>query len=150
MCTEALYNFAAAFLTTAVISTDSVHHMPKGEEPPTSADLLKPSKNPREAALRSDNPPADEIYNEFDFRDPSTPISDPIILSYGERVENCAGIDFQPFVKSAEELARTYSDFLCNESPASSSAFELIGREWYSVTRPDLAVVHVYLSGNPI
>jgi hypothetical protein len=145
MCSEPPYNFAAAFLTTAVISTDSVEELPAGEERPTSLDLSLPR-----ATLLCEKPPADEIYNEFDFSDRYTPTGDPIIVSYGERVERCAGIDFEPFLRSAEALAGTYSGFLSNEISAPRNAFEVIGHEWYSVTSPDLAVVHVYMRETPI
>ncbi|HWF48031.1 MAG TPA: hypothetical protein VG168_13565 [Bryobacteraceae bacterium] len=144
------YNFATAFLTTGLLSTNSSDEVPKGQEPPTPADLLLPSTTPHEAALRSENPPPNEIYNEFDFSDPSTSNSDPIVLSYGERVAGLEGIDFEPFVNSAAGLATTYSDFLSNESSMPRNKFEIIGREWYSVTSPDLAVVHVYWAAEPI
>src|SRR6266849_8560216 len=36
---------------------------------------------------------ADEFYNEFDFSDPSDESTDPVILSYGESVPTCEGIN---------------------------------------------------------
>jgi hypothetical protein len=36
----------------------------------------------------------DEFYNEYDVGDPLATSAEPFSFSYGEHVENCAGIDF--------------------------------------------------------
>jgi hypothetical protein len=51
---------------------------------------------------------ADEIYNEFDFTDPSTPHTDVVTVSYGEPFSGDDAIDFWPFMERAERLARFY------------------------------------------
>ncbi|MBI2688888.1 MAG: hypothetical protein HYX27_21505 [Acidobacteria bacterium] len=37
---------------------------------------------------------ADELYNEFDFTEPSTADTDPVTVSYGERVSSTEAVGF--------------------------------------------------------
>lgn len=62
------------------------------------------------------------------------------MVSYGEYVEACSGIDYELFFKRAERLAKFHRQFL-----SESGAFRIVRREWFCVTNPDIAVVHLYL-----
>lgn len=135
------YHFATAMLTLGVIALNSRDAAPVGKDTPSATELLLPSGGMREAATSR---PAVEIYNEFDFSDASTRTSDPLILSYGERILSCEEIDFEPFVTRAEELSQIYGDFLISEYRPGKAPIQILGREWYAVPSPDLAVVHVY------
>ena len=75
---------------------------------------------------------ADEIYNEFDFTDPSTPGADPITLSYGESISGRdLNLDFRPFVERAEKVARYYHALLQSLGEASTRSFQVRRREWF-------------------
>lgn len=75
---------------------------------------------------------ADEIYNEFDFTDPSTPDPGPITLSYGESISGSnPTLDFRPFVERAERVARWYHALLQTLGEASSHSFRIQRREWF-------------------
>jgi len=114
----------------------------KGESEPTEQDLLSPGGASLEELARLNPLRADELYNEFDFTEPSTPESDPITLSYGERVSISAAVDFEPFVHRAEQRAETYHAFLKDLGEARSTAFRIIHREWF-LANNDFVTVHV-------
>ena len=88
---------------------------------------------------------ANEIYNEFDFSDPSEPGVGPTILSYGESAPVCEGIDFQPFVQRAEKPARFYYDALeCQASLARRDMFKIVRRERYCIANPNLVTIQIH------
>lgn len=146
---EAPYHFATAVLTMGVISQKTGDSLPSGEERPTSQSLAAPSSNLHEAANRVNSQPADEIYHEFDFTEPghNGQLPCPVILSYGDRIRSREGLNFEPFVRSAEIMAAVYAEFSANESGAERANFQLLGREWFSVSDPDLVVIHVFFQG---
>ena len=80
-----------------------------GEPQPTEDALWSPGGATLEELERLAPQRADEIYNEFDFTDPSTPDPGPITLSYGESISGSnPTLDFRPFVERAERVARCY------------------------------------------
>jgi len=117
---------------------------PCGENAPTSASLTAPHGMTLEMFARNNPQRTDEFYNEFDLIDPSSADAGLILLSYGERVSTCEGIDYAPFVKRAKKFAESYYEFLECESRPPKEPFQILRREWYCVTNPNLAVVHVY------
>jgi hypothetical protein len=84
----------------------------------------------------------DEIYTDFDVRDPEEPGPAIALFSYGEYGPAREGIDFRPFVERAEHRARFHRDLL--KAPTDHPAWSVVRREWMHVTSPDLAVIHIY------
>jgi hypothetical protein len=78
-------NTAAAFITLAVRSQDFA-----GEPPPTDDELSAPGGASLADLARLAPQRADEIYNEFDFTDPSA-ATDPITVSYAEPIPENPG-----------------------------------------------------------
>jgi hypothetical protein len=76
----------------------------------------------------------DEIYIDFDHREPGGANRDMFLFSYGERMHSCDEIDFKPIVERAEQRARLHAEGLEN----------IVRREWMCATHPDIAVVHIY------
>jgi hypothetical protein len=103
-----------------------------GEPPPTEEALRSPGGATLAELERLAPQRADEIFNEFDFTDPSTPGTDPITLSYGESVSGRdPNLDFQPFVERAEQVARFYHGLLQSLGEASARSFRIRRREWF-------------------
>jgi hypothetical protein len=86
---------------------------------------------------------ADEIYNEFDFTDPSTPNTDPITLSYGESISGSdPSLDFRPFVDRADKVARSYHKLLQSLGEASAQSFRIQRREWFLASQ-SFVTIHI-------
>ena len=106
--------------------------MRTGEPPPTEEALRSPGGATLEELELLAPQRADEIYNEFDFTDPSTPRTDPITLSYGESISGRdASLDFTPFVERAKRVARFYHSLLQSLGEASTRSFQIRRREWF-------------------
>ena len=114
----------------------------KGEPEPAEQDLLSPGGASLEQLALLSPQRADEVYNEFDFTDLSTPESDPITFSYGETVSASVAVDFEPFVHRAERQARIYHAFLKDLGETRSTAFRILQREWFFADN-DFVTVHV-------
>lgn len=114
------------------------------EPEPNEEDLKQPGGTPLDALSRLVPKRADEIYNEFDFTDGSTASAEPLIVSYGESVSRCEGIDFQPFIRRAEQFADFYQGLVRNLAASpSSEPIQMIRRRWYCVTDPNLVTVEL-------
>jgi hypothetical protein len=115
----------------------------EGELPPTEEALRSPGGAPLEELERLAPQRAQELYNEFDFTDPSSPNPGPITLSYGESVScNDTVFDFEPFVKRAERVARSYHRLLQTLSEASAQPFRIRHREWFLASE-SFVTIHV-------
>jgi hypothetical protein len=112
----------------------------RGEAEPTEDALLLPGGATPEELARLSPQHADEVYNEFDFTDPSA--TDPVTLSYGEPVLNHDGFDFEPIVQRAERFAESYYAFLQTMGETRSDAIRVIRREWFLASQ-DFATVHI-------
>jgi hypothetical protein len=113
----------------------------KGEPPPTEEALRFPGGATLEELERLAPQRADEIYNEFDFTDPSTPNPAPITLSYGESISGSDKVvDFRPFVKRAERLARSYHALLQTLGEARAQSFRIQRREWFLASESFVAI----------
>ena len=140
-------SFRFASLTTAVSASEGS----AGEKPPDlnalavpseiSEDALK-SKFASEAGNSSRRQRAQEIYNDFDFRDSPSESSGPVIFSYGEYTPEAAIEDYSAYVGRAERLAQFCQNTLAGES----AQFRIVAREWMQTSSPTLAVVHVYFA----
>jgi hypothetical protein len=115
----------------------------KGELPPTDEDLRSLGGATLEELERLAPQRADELYNEFDFTDPSTPNIVPITLSYGESISGSdTVVDFRPFVKRAEKVARSYHALLQTLGEASAQSFRIHSREWFLASQ-SFVTVHI-------
>ena len=87
--------------------------------------------------------PVEEFYNEYDVGDPLVTSAEPFSFSYGEHVENCAGINFAPFVERAENRARFHHNLLVGHSGSVKVPFTILRRDWWTVPET-LVVVVIY------
>jgi hypothetical protein len=114
-----------------------------GELPPAEAALRSPGGATLEELERLAPQRADEIYNEFDFTDPSSPNTDPITFSYGESTfSSDPSLDFTPFVERAETVARSYHALLQSFGEAGADSFRIQRREWF-LASPSFVTVHI-------
>jgi hypothetical protein len=134
------------FLTLGISCLDKKDQRRQGETAPTAEELAKPGgmtpENVNPAAVQV-HKHVHEQYGEFGLR--SSNASGIFTVSYGEYVETCAGLDYEPFVQRAEQLARFHHPFLVKDTPARSETLNIVRREWFCATNPDIAVVHVYI-----
>lgn len=114
----------------------------KGESVPTEEALRSPGGATLEDLARLAPQRADEIYNEFDFTDPSTSNADVVTLSYGEPVSGADTIDFRQFVERAERLARSYHCLLKTFGEAGSQPFRIKRREWFLASQT-FVTIHI-------
>jgi hypothetical protein len=98
-----------AFLTLGVRFVKDGEPRPQGESAPGREQLAIPGgmtpENYKVPGPDVDKP-YHEVYSDRDARDPK--VSDPkiFLFSYGEFVRTCDEVDYMPFVKRAEKLAR--------------------------------------------
>jgi len=86
--------------------------------------------------------PFDEIYSDFDWRDPSSEDRGICLFSYGEYVSS-RNLDYRPILERAERFAQFHCDLL-NGASVPDEKLKIVRREWFCATHPDIAVVHVY------
>ena len=140
----AAYDLLIVFQTRGIVYLNPGDAKPAGDNVPTPAELLVPGGATAEMLAAQAGGPRrmDEIYIDFDHRDPSDTNHDIVMFSYGERLPASEGIDFQPFVERAERRARFHYELL--KGPSRGDAMTIVRREWMCATNPDIAVVHVY------
>jgi hypothetical protein len=137
-------NIATAFITLGVRSPGESSADFEGEQPPTDGDLRTPGGTSIENLAHMAPQHVDEIYNEFDFSDPSFHRPDPITVSYGERILGGAPAGFEPFVERAEGFARSYHTLLKRFGEV-KSPFRTVRREWF-LADPRLVTIHICFS----
>jgi hypothetical protein len=131
----------AAFLSVGLLYPESGQERPKGVSYPEEMDLTSPGgMTPNEIDPKLFKRPA-EGYVDF-MQDPANGGPDIAMLSYGEYVPNAEGLNYEPFVRRAEERAR----FSLRVSQKGARPLRVIRRQWFCATNPDIAVVHVYFS----
>jgi hypothetical protein len=114
----------------------------QGEPPATEEALRSPGGATLEELARLAPQSADEIYNGFDFTDPSTPNTDVVTLSYGEPVSGSDIVDFRPFVERAESVARFYHGLLQTFGEAGAQPFKIKRREWFLASQT-FVTIHI-------
>jgi hypothetical protein len=135
-------NIGTAFTTIGL--TCSKDPIETGEQPPLPDTLQSPGGASLEQLARVASQGADEIFNEFDFRD-SSGATVPIILSYGESAPTCEDVDFEPFIRRAEEFAQRYHVLLgAFEGKTASEPVNILAREWFCINDASLVTVHIY------
>ena len=134
-------NLVRAFLTTAIECLNEGDGARQGEAAPTREELAVPGgMTPANVPLApfQAKQRMQEMYTDSDIRGRSDE-TDIFMLSYGEYVETSDRINYAPFVERAERLASFHLPWL------NRSALRIVRREWFCATRPDIAVVHVYV-----
>jgi len=134
------------FLTLGVSCLKERDQKPQGETAPSAEELAKPGGMTPENIIPiavQVHKHVHEQYGEFGLR--SSNASGIFTVSYGEYVETCAVLHYEPFVQRAEDLARFHLPFLVKDTRAGSEALNVVRREWFCATNPDIAVVHVYI-----
>jgi hypothetical protein len=124
-------NIVTALITLSLRCSNQGLTDVQGEPAPTDEALRSPGGTTLEECVRLAPQTADEIYNEFDFTDPSTPHTDVVTVSYGEPFSGDDAIDFWPFMERAERLARFYHGLLKTFGESGSQPFRIKCREWF-------------------
>jgi hypothetical protein len=139
-------NLVRAAVTMGVTCMNNGDRGPVGESSPTREALaVQGGMTPEELMARSGiRKGFDEVYCDGDVRDESDS-SGIFLFSYGEYVKTVEGIHYTPFVQRAENLSRFHLPFLQNEAATSSDQLNIVRREWFCTTSPDIAVIHIYV-----
>jgi hypothetical protein len=111
----------------------------RDQEGPAEEALLSPGGASLEELTLLSPQSAEEIYNEFDFTEPSD--HDPITLSYGERLSGPV-LNFEPVVRRAERMAAHYHSILSSVGEVHSGSLKVVRREWF-LANEDFATVHI-------
>jgi hypothetical protein len=139
-------NLARVFITLGAVYLKEGEAGPQGLMPPMSADLAKQGgMTPDNSALPAEQV-KQRVYESYTFADhdnSAPPDTNIFTVSYGEYVPTCSGIDYAPFVRRAEDLAEFHFSML-KQLPLSPT-LQIVRREWFCVTSPDIAVVHLYI-----
>lgn len=116
----------------------------EGESIPTRDALAVPGGITAEQ-LAGRNPKAfDEIYSDGDIRTESE--AETIFqFSYGEYVHSVDGLDFRPYLDRAERLARIHIGFQKDKARSNEGFPQIVRREWFCATNPNIAVIHVFV-----
>jgi hypothetical protein len=137
-------NLVRAAVTLGVTCLNDGDVGPIGESSPTAEALAVPGgMTPEQLMSVPVRKPLDEVYSDGDVRGESDS-SRIVLFSYGEYVKAAQAIDYTPFVKRAENLTR-FHQFLEDEFVTSSEQLNIVRREWFCATNPDIAVVHIYI-----
>jgi hypothetical protein len=117
-----------------------------GESQPSAESLAVPGGMTKEelATRKGDTKGLDEIYSDYDVREEPGPVG-ILTLSYGEYVKSTEALDYTPFIERAESLASFHLRLAEARPDERSTNPDIVRREWFCATNPDIAVVHIYL-----
>lgn len=142
---------AQAFITIGLLYPMPGEETSQGADVPTPEALDIPSLDPermtaekRTTHATATMAPWDEIYADTDVRDPAVTTPAVALFSSAESVSTCQGVDFRPFVERAEKRARCHHDLFDHGARSATGHFKIVRRHWWTVTHPDIVVVHVY------
>jgi hypothetical protein len=135
-------NLVRAVVTLGVTCLKEGEVGPKGENKPIVDALAVPGGVTAEQ-LSGANKGFDEVYSDGDIRDDSA-TKGIFLFSYGQYVEAADKVDYAPLVRRADQLTRFHVRFL-ESKPTLSGRLNIIKREWFCATNPDIAVVHVFV-----
>ncbi len=136
-----------AFVTIGAVYLKKGDTPPQGQPSPTGERFAAPGgMTPESYTLPSAevNKRVHEIYSEADVRDLAVPDANVFTVSYGEYVPSVGSADYKPLVERAQDLAQFHFSIL-NERSQADSGLEIVRREWFCATNPDIAVVHLYI-----
>jgi hypothetical protein len=123
---------------------------PDAQLPPTPEALASPGGMTIEeaAALAAAVPKGKttwhEIYSVAELRAPQSDKPAIFGFSYGEFAPSCDELDYTPYVERAEAMTRFHLSFV-GGNMRSAKEPKIIRREWFCATKPDIAVVHIYV-----
>jgi hypothetical protein len=140
------FNIASAMVTLGLIFPNEGSVRPPGENAPSPEELTAPGGFTPEMLVAQGGAPKeiDEIYTDFDFRDPAATGAD-VMISYGENIQACEGIDFRGVVQRAEDRARFYCRLFPSRRAYEENALPIFRREWHCIEDAQFAVAVVYL-----
>ncbi len=141
------HRFLFAFLTMGLISPANGESMPQGEIAPAPEELMTPGGATTEFLQQAAAQRVDEIYVDFDHGVLPGGTAGVVMFSYGESVAACEDIDYEPFLSRAEKRARFHYDLPESRHASQKAPFQVIRREWWCVTNPNLVAVHIYFEG---
>jgi hypothetical protein len=104
--------FAYASIGIGLLLPHEGQAVPASLIAPSPVELLEAAVPPAPVSP----PQPGEVYNDFDFRDPSQPLTSICLFSFGEMVPSHCGLTFESFVERAEVLARRHRDLLNPEA----------------------------------
>jgi hypothetical protein len=111
---------------------------PQGQSLPTRAELGAPGGMTKEQAALLPKRTWHEIYSVGDLRDPKDH-GGILGFSYGEFVPSADGLDYKPYIERAEAMTRFHLRLVGKDNA------NVVRREWFCATAPDIAVVHIYV-----
>src|SRR5262245_20307669 len=136
-------NLVRAAVTLGVTCLRGKHEVARSENYPTVEALAVPGGMTREQlAELGVNNRFDEVYSDGDVRTESDP-NGIFTFSYGEYVKSVEGINFGPLIKRAEDLTAFHMRSF--GKPDWGAKFDILKREWFYATSPDIGVVHIYV-----
>lgn len=116
---------------------------PDAQLPPTPEALASPGGMTIEQAAALPKRTWHEIYSAAELREPSNKLA-IFGFSYGEFVLSCDGLDYKPYVDRAEAMTRFHLSFVGGQMQHGNE-LKIVRREWFCATKPDIAVVHIYV-----
>jgi hypothetical protein len=129
---------ACASITIGLVFPKTGESRTQGQNTPEPAQLLKPGGAITDPPASESSQRPDEAHIVFDFNDPLS-AGVEITLSYGEYVAPVQEINFEPFVRRAENLVEFYGRLFFQ-----GASFEIIRREWFRITDSNFVTVMVY------
>jgi hypothetical protein len=140
---HAATNLVRAAITLGVTCLKNGEVGTAGKSRPTSEALaVAGGMTPEQLAQLGVKKGFDEIYSDADVR--AEPDSNGMFtFSYGEYVKSVERIDYKTLVRRAEEFTAFHLQLLGKSEP--SSDLNIVKREWFYATNPDIAVVHIYV-----
>jgi hypothetical protein len=143
--THADANLARAFLTIGATHLRDGDPRPDGQAVPAAEALAAPGgMTPENTALSVEhlNKRVYEVYTDADVRIPAASDTNIFTMSYGVYVPSCSEVHYAPLVERAQELARFHFSMT---SSTNDRSIQIVRREWFCATNPDIAVVHLYI-----
>jgi hypothetical protein len=136
-------NLVRAAVTLGVTCLKGRHVGTGGESYPTLEALAVPGgMTPEQLTEFGVNKRFDEVYSDGDLRTEAD--SNGIFtFSYGEYVKTVEGIDYKTLIKRAEDLTAFHMRLL--RKSQSSVKLNILKREWFYATNPDIGVIHIYV-----
>jgi hypothetical protein len=132
-------SLVAMFVSVGVLYPRRGQVKPESVSPPEAQALTAPGgMGPHDVDPNLWKQPA-EGYVDFMGKDDRED-SNIAMFSYGEYVPTTVDLDYEPFVRRAEDRAR----FSLRLSGKEKRPLQVVRRQWFCATSPDIAVVHIY------
>ena len=136
-------SFAFAVVMMGLMRPVAGQTQPPGEPAPRTEELMTSGGATLEEMQRQSPQRATEVFVEFDHRHPAAGGLPLFMYSYGERVAGDTVASFEPFVRRAEDYARTHQA-LFDVPGTSSMPYSIAHREWFMAD--NLVTVELHLA----